>query len=159
MLTVGVEEEFLLVDSDGMVVPAADEVLREVADDRVKPELMTYQVETVTDVLTDLAELERQLLDLRRRVAATCDRIGVRLVAAGTPLAGDPGLEFVTDAPRYRALADRFPGAAAAAGTCACQIHVGVPDRHLAARILGRLRRWLPTLFSLGTNSPVAGGL
>lgn len=159
MLTVGVEEEFLLVAPDGSVVPAAADVIRAVDDPRVKPELMTYQIETSTGVCTDLATLGLELIELRRRVAAACDELGVNLVAAGAPLVGDPGLEFVTDAPRYRGLAETFPGAAARAGTCACQIHVGVPDRHLAVRVLTRLRRWLPTIFSLGTNSPVAGGV
>ncbi|MBA4609064.1 YbdK family carboxylate-amine ligase [Aeromicrobium sp. Marseille-Q0843] len=158
MLTVGVEEEFLLLDPAGEVVAAAADVVRRVADDRVKPELMTYQVETATDVCTDLTTLESQLLELRRRVASACDGSGVRLAAVGTPPVGKPGLEFVTDSPRYRALAARFPDAVAGGGTCACQIHVGVPDRDLAVRVLGRLRRWLPTLFSLGTNSPVLGG-
>ena len=158
MLTVGVEEEFLLVDSDGEVVPAAGEVVRQVADERVKPELMTYQVETATDVCTDLEGLGTQLLDLRRQVAGACDAVGVHLVAVGTPPVGEPGLDFVTDSPRYRGLAARFPHATATGGTCACQIHVGVPDRYLAVRILARLRPWLPTLFALGTNSPVAAG-
>lgn len=158
MLTVGVEEEFLLLDPAGAVVAAATDVVRDVADDRVKPELMTYQVETATDVCTDLTALASELADLRRRVASACDAVGVRLAALGVPPVGEPGLEFVTDSPRYRDLATRFPDAAAVAGTCACQIHVGVPDRDLAVRVLARLRRWLPTLFSLGTNSPVSGG-
>ncbi|SKB10209.1 carboxylate-amine ligase [Aeromicrobium choanae] len=158
MLTVGVEEEFLLLDPAGAVVPAASDVVREVADDRVKPELMTYQVETATAVCADLTTLESQLVDLRQRVATACDAIGVRVAAVGAPFVGEPGLEFVTDSPRYRALALRFPDATSGGGTCACQIHVGVPDRDLAVRVLARLRRWLPTLFSLGTNSPVSSG-
>lgn len=158
MLTVGVEEEFLLLDPEGAVRPVAADVIRALDDPRVKPELMTFQVETNSGVWTDLADLDRELRDLRIRVAGACRDLGVRLVAAGAPLMDDPGVEFVTDAPRYRGLAAQHPEATAAAGTCACQVHVGLPDRDLAVHVLARLRTWLPTLFALATNSPVADG-
>jgi carboxylate-amine ligase len=158
MLTVGVEEEFLLLDPDGASVPVAPDVLRRVDDPRVKHELMTYQVESASDVCLDLETLGRQLTDLRRRVADAAESIGVRLVTAGVAPCDRPGLEFLTESPRYRGLAARFPSALATSGTCACHIHVGVPDRELAVQVLGRLRAWLPSLFALGTNSPLSGG-
>ena len=158
MLTVGVEEEFLLLDPEGAVRPVAADVVGALDDSRVKPELMTFQVETNSGVWTDLADLDRELRDLRSRVAGACRDLGVRLVAAGAPLMDDPGVELVTDAPRYRGLAAQHPEATAAAGTCACQVHVGLPDRDLAVQVLARLRTWLPTIFALGTNSPVAAG-
>lgn len=157
MLTVGVEEEFLLLDPEGAVLPLAPAVLGRVADERVKAELMTYQVETNSGVCTDLGELERQLGDLRRRVAAAAGAEGARLVAAGTPPGDERGLDFLTDSERYRSLAARFPAAVATGGTCACQVHLGMADRDLAVQVLGRLRPWLPTLLALGTNSPVSG--
>jgi carboxylate-amine ligase len=158
MLTVGVEEEFLLLDPDGAAVPAAPDVLRRVDDHRVKHELMTYQVEVASDVCRDLETLGRQLTDLRRRVADAADSVGTRLVAAGVAPCDHPGLEFLTESPRYRALAARFPSAVATSGTCACHVHVGVTDRELAVQVLGRLRAWLPSLLALGTNSPLSGG-
>jgi carboxylate-amine ligase len=158
MLTVGVEEELLLLDPDGAALPVAEEVLRRADDDRVKRELMTYQVEVASDVFVDLGQLERQLTGLRRRVAAAAERVGARLVAAGVTPGEQPGLELLSDSPRYRALAARFPAALATSGTCAFQIHVGVPERDVAAQVLGRLRPWLPSLLALGTNSPMSGG-
>lgn len=158
MLTVGVEEEFLLVDPAGTVVPVAAEVVKAADDPRVKPELMTYQVETASDVCTDLAELGSQLLELRHRIADAASRAGAGLVAAGAPLVDGPDASFVTRSERYRGLAEMFPEATARGGTCACQVHVGVPDPRLAVLVLARLRRWLPTLFALGTNSPLEGG-
>src|SRR5688500_360444 len=132
--TVGVEEEFLLLDPDGAVVPAAGDVVRRVDDERVKPELMTYQVETTTDVCTDLAGLEQQLRGLRRRAAEAAERTGARVVAVGAPPWDDPGLEFLTDGDRYHHLAALAPQAVAVSGTCACQVHVGVDDPELAVR-------------------------
>ena len=159
MLTVGVEEEFLLLDRDGAVAPVAPDVLRRAGDDqRIKPELMTYQVEIVSDVHTDLGQLGAQLTGLRQRVADAAAQSGARLVASGVAPFGDPGLAMLTDVPRYREIAARFPWAAAVSGTCGCHVHVGVPDRDLATQVVGRLRPWLPTLLALTANSPFDGG-
>ena len=158
MLTVGVEEEFLLLDPDGGALPVAPELLRRADDDGLKPELMTYQVESASGVCVDLGELGRQLTHLRRRAAEAATRAGARLVAAGVTPFDNPGLELLTESARYRGLARRFPAALTSSGTCACQVHVGVSDRDLAVQVLGRLRPWLPSLLALGTNSPLSSG-
>lgn len=158
MLTVGVEEELLLLDPEGAVLPVAPDVVRLVGDERVGPELMTYQVESSSSVCHDLGELGRELTDLRRRVADAAASHGALVVASGVAPMDRPGLEFLSDGPRYHQLAARFPAALASSGTCACHVHVGVPDRGLAVLVLGRLRAWLPALLALGTNSPMSGG-
>jgi carboxylate-amine ligase len=158
MLTMGVEEEFLLLHPDGAVAPIAPDLLRRTVDDRrIKQEFMAYQVETTSDVCRDLSELADQLTRLRERVAEVAEQLGVLLVPSGVPPFGDAGLTMLTDTARYRELAARFP-AAAASGTCGCHVHVGVADRDLAVQIVGRLRPWLPTLLALTVNSPILGG-
>ncbi|WP_436533024.1 carboxylate-amine ligase [Actinoplanes sp. HUAS TT8] len=157
MLTIGVEEEFLLLDPDGAVSPTAASVVRH-APGRVKPELMSYQVETATAVCEDLQDLRRDLTRLRLIAADAAEQTGSRLVAAGVaPLPGGPR-GALTEADRYRELARRFPDATRA-GECGCHVHVGVPDRELAAAVLTRLRPWLPALLALTVNSPFAGGV
>ncbi|WP_019146483.1 carboxylate-amine ligase [Aeromicrobium massiliense] len=158
MLTIGVEEELLVLDPQGRVLPVAPQVVRLADDPRVKTELMTYQVETVSSVCTDLDQLGRELAGLRRTVADAAARADAMVVASGTPPVGEPGLEMVTDSRRYRGLAGMFPDAVATGGTCACQVHVGVEDRDLAVDVLARLRPWLPALLALGTNSPLGAG-
>lgn len=158
MLTVGVEEELLLLEPAGTVRPVAAEVVRAVADARVKLELMDFQVETSSGICTNLAELEDELLGLRRRAASAAREAGARLVAIGAPWADEPGIDHVSDDPRYRALAARLPEATATGGTCACHVHVGVDDRELAVHVAGRIRPWLPTILALGTGSPLGHG-
>jgi carboxylate-amine ligase len=153
-----VEEEFILLDSDGAAMPVAPDVVRLVDDEEIKAELMTYQVEVASGVCTELRSLEQQLVELRQRLAEAADRVGARLVASGVPPFDDPGLTLLTDAPRYNAMATHFPWAAEASGTCACHVHVGVDDRDLAVHILGRLRPFLPTLLAFTTNSPISRG-
>jgi glutamate---cysteine ligase / carboxylate-amine ligase len=160
MFTVGVEEEFLLLEPDGAVAPVAAEVARSAgAGSGIVPEFMAYQVETVTGVCTELDELYTDLVELRLRAAHAAERLGVRLVASGTPPLADGPLGALTDNARYRELARRFPHAAAAGVTCACQVHVGIADRDLAVQVLARLRPWLSTLLALTVNSPLSAGV
>lgn len=159
MLTVGVEEEFLLLEPGGAVAPVAADVVRLAGTDgQVKREYMAYQVETATPVCTRLDELRSELTRLRLLAAGAAERAGVRLVASGAPPFGTGPLDALTDSARYRELFRRFPDTAVAAGTCACQIHVGVADRDLAVDVLGRLRPWLPALLALAANSPFIAG-
>lgn len=160
MLTMGVEEEFLLLERDGGVAPRAAEVVRQAGlDEQVKQEFMACQLETTTGVVTDLAELRRELMWLRLTAADAAARNGVRLVAAGVPpLQPDGPAVVLSDEGRYRELARRFPGATASGTACGCHVHIGVPDRELAAAVLTRLRPWLPVLLAMTVNSPIAGG-
>ena len=162
MLTIGVEEEFLLLVPDGAPAPAAPDLLRLTRDaagpGQIKPELMTFQIEAVTGVCGHLHDVEDQLTRLRRTLREAGHAVGVWLVAAGSSPFVDPGLVMLTDVARYRRLAAGFPVATAAGGTCACHVHVGMDDRDLGVQVLNRLRPWLPTLLAMTGNSPHANG-
>jgi len=158
MLTMGVEEEFLLLGPDGAVVPSAPYVARLArAGDQIKPEFLAYQLETTTAVCTRLDQLRRELTQLRARAADAARRSGASLVAVGAPPFAAGPLGAVTDETRYRDMAGQFPGAVVAGSACACQVHIGVPDRDLAVEVLARIRPWLPALLALTVNSPFAG--
>ncbi|RSS83575.1 glutamate-cysteine ligase family protein [Streptomyces sp. WAC06614] len=89
-LTVGVEEEFLLVDPVTRELRAeAEKVVAEAAPDlgdRVGPELTRYQVETRTDPHTRLADLADQIRSTRHALAQAAARQGLRIVSSGTPV-------------------------------------------------------------------------
>ena len=91
-LTIGVEEEFLLLDpASGSVVPAAEAVrdqLEGPAASRVVFEMARFQLEANSAVHTDLTRLQRDLLEIRTTAAAAAGRAGVRLAACGA--AGPP---------------------------------------------------------------------
>jgi carboxylate-amine ligase len=158
VLTMGVEEEFLLLDPDGAVAPKAPDVMRRVADDRrIKPEYMAYQLETTTPVCDDLGQLRRELSRLRLTAADAAEKAGTYLVATGSPPFPEGPMDAFSPDDRYRLLARHFPQATAAGATCGCHVHIGVPDRELAAAVLTRLRSWLPGLLALTVNSPFAG--
>lgn len=88
-LTVGVEEEFLLIDARTLrVVPAAPLVLSTAAGlpQELHPEGTRYQVEISTPVADSAATLRRELAGLRRTLARAARAHGCRI--AGGPLAG-----------------------------------------------------------------------
>src|SRR5215470_7589661 len=159
VLTVGVEEEFFLLEPDGRVAPVAAAVADDPdVDGQLKPEYMVFQVETASRVHTRLDELRSDLAQLRLLAAGAAGRAGAHLVPVGMPPFAEGPIGQVTQQERYMELARRFPWATSVGGACACQVHVGIPDRELAAEVLVRLRPWLATLLALTGNSPIASG-
>ncbi len=159
-ITLGVEEEFVLLDpSTGAAVLAGPDLVRMLGGEPgVQQELMRFQVETGTRVCTGLDDLGRELVRLRRLAAAAAAHLGCRLVASGVAPYRTPGLAAVTGQPRYQELARRYGPVVADAGTCACHVHVGVPSRDLGVQVLARLRPWLAPLLAVTANSPIADG-
>jgi carboxylate-amine ligase len=158
--TLGVEEEFLLLDPlGGRPVAAAPALLRRFAGEpAVQAELMRFQLETRTAVCRSLPELRGELVRLRRLAAAGARSLNCRLVASGVSPYGTPGLAALTQGARYRELARRHPFLTAVTGTCACHVHVAVPSRDAGVQVLARLRPWLATLLALSANSPIDRG-
>lgn len=162
-LTVGVEEEFVLLDPrTGAAVPAAPRILATLpGEPGVVPEFLRCQLETVTGVCRSLAEVRADLTRLRRRVGeaaadAGCLAVATAVAPFGTAPFGTAPL--VTADARYERLAASFPGLVAGAGTCACHVHVGVPSRAAGLRALAGLRPWLGVLLGLTANSPYVDG-
>ncbi|WP_346533322.1 glutamate--cysteine ligase [Micromonospora sp. DPT] len=161
VLTLGVEEEFLLLDpATGESLPVADRVLHTLsgtAREQSRQEFRHSMVEMVTPVCTDLAQLREHLVALRGAAARAAEAAGARLVAVGaTPVC--EAHRTVPDEQRYRAMSRRFGPVAHDPAVCGCHIHVGVPDRELAVQVCNHLRPWLPVVQALTANSPLHDG-
>jgi glutamate---cysteine ligase / carboxylate-amine ligase len=163
--TMGVEEEFQLVDPDsGLPVALAAAVLDRASgmaggapDARLHPELLGTQVEAATGRCVSLADLRTQLADGRRRLAAAARAEGALLVSCGLPVLGDEP-PATSPGERFRRIAQIYAGVVADYQACGCHVHVGVPDRDTAVAVVNHLRRWLPTLLALSVNSPFERG-
>ena len=155
--TVGVEEEFLLVDAESGEPVARNAAVARNAEARgveLQLELTTCQVETATEVANTSEQLRSELTRLRRVVSEAAESDGARLLAVGLP----PTMphEFpITDNPRYRRIAEQFGMIAHEQGICGCHVHVAVPDREAAVQVGNRLRPWLPLLLALTANSAI----
>jgi carboxylate-amine ligase len=159
--TLGVEEEFLLLDPhSGENLPLAGKVLGALPEPvrgQSRLEFRHSMVEMVTPVCTGLAELRHHLVDLRRAAAAAATDAGARLVAIGATPVAESSRE-PTDDPRFYEIARHYGPIAADPAVCGCHVHVGVPDRALAIEVCNHLRAWLPVVQALAANSPLYQG-
>jgi len=160
MTTVGVEEEFLLVDAaSGGTAARASRVL-----DRARPtagafhpELLASQVEFASGVCAELGELRGQLTEGRLSLAAAARAEGMRLVASGTAVMPCPDPP-PADGPRFTRITDMYAAVVRGYQCCGCHVHVGVPDRETAVAVINHLSPWLPALLALSANSPYHQG-
>ena len=155
--TIGVEEEFLLVDpADGAPVAKNDEVAKNAAADGVElqKELTTCQVETATGILSTPDQVLAEVTRLRKISAAAADRAGAQLLAVALPPTVPHDFP-ITDKPRYHRIAEEFGMIAHEQGISGCHVHVAVPDADAAVRVSTRLRPWLPVLLALSANSAI----
>ncbi|AEA22913.1 Carboxylate-amine ligase ybdK [Pseudonocardia dioxanivorans CB1190] len=157
--TVGVEEEFLLLDPDsGRPSAVGGVVLRRADDDgpELTAELHAEQLETGTDPARTLDELDRGLRAARAAAASAAATAGtVPAAIATSPLPAEPTL---SDGPRYCRMAERFGITVAESLTCGCHVHVAVSSDEEAVAALDRVRPWLAPLLALTANSPLWQG-
>ena len=156
--SLGIEEEFQLVDAEtGELRPHVDAVLpeaREVLGEEVQPELQRSMIEVGTPVCSDLTEVRRELVRLRREVAAAAEVKGCRIAALATHPTARWEDQEITGKARYRRMAAAYRRLAWDQLICGCHVHVGIADRELAVAALNRVRPWLAPLLALSANSP-----
>nr|WP_043513314.1 MULTISPECIES: glutamate--cysteine ligase [unclassified Actinoplanes] len=161
-LTLGVEEEFLLLDpATGGNVPLADRVtaaLPEPVRSRSRREMRRSMVEVVTGVCTGLPDMRAQLAEQRRAAADAADAAGAHLVAIGATPVTEQDVTVPPD-PRYQDLVTRYGPVALDPAACGLHVHVGVPDREIAVQVCNHLQVWLPVIRSLTGNSPFFQGV
>jgi carboxylate-amine ligase len=160
LTTLGVEEEYLLLDGEGLPTPRSREVLARAADETpgdadLQHELLAVQVEVATPVCRELAEVREHLTGLRQGLRRAATAAGCRLAPVGAaPLAADDDAVPVTDKPRYRTILEQAPALVEEQLINGMHVHVGVPDRAAGLAVLAAVRPWLPVLLALSANSP-----
>jgi carboxylate-amine ligase len=154
-LTIGVEEELLLVDEGCGLVAEGQEVLERIEPAHrkaVSTEIFATQIELKTGVCLDAGQAAKELADVRRAVVAA----EARLMGSGLYPAesGDP--ELVEKA-RYESVKKDL-ASLLATPPCGLHVHVGVPDPETAVAVANAMRHHLPLLAALTANSPFRDG-
>ncbi|MFB6163695.1 MAG: glutamate--cysteine ligase [Haloarculaceae archaeon] len=161
MGTLGIEEEFYVVDDRGRPTAGTDELVYEseppaILDGRLDHELFKCVIETQTPTVAadDLDAAREKVTTVRQAVVDHAEAHGFQIAAAGLhPAAKWRELEHA-DKPRYRAQLDRIQYPQHRNITAGLHVHVGVDDPDKAVWIANELRWHLGIILSLSANSP-----
>jgi glutamate---cysteine ligase / carboxylate-amine ligase len=156
--TIGIEEELMLIDAESLdLAQEVEAILAAVPEDvpgYVKPELMKSVLEVATKPCEDVASAGEQLRTLRLEVARVAEERGLLIGAAGThPFALWEKQEIV-DRPRYKQLVDDLGWVARQELIFGTHVHVAIEGADKAIYVADGVRRYLPLLLALSSNSP-----
>lgn len=158
MFTIGIEEEFLLIDPDSReLTPQAQRILADADPDnenQVEAELQLSQLETGTTPRDELEEVRAEILRLRQELASAAQASGKLIGASGTHPFSDWRASQITPKGAYLKLEADYQQVAREQIVCGCHIHVGIPDDEAAIQVMNRVRPWLSPIRALSVNSP-----
>jgi len=162
--TIGVEEEYLLVDLETRDLvrdpdAAVMEECRAIMGSQVSPEFLKAQVEVGTRVFSTVAEARDDLRRLRTALFEVVDRHGLALIAASTHPFADWADQEVTERDRYLLLARDLQVVVRRLVICGMHVHVGIEDRDMRIDLMNQVSYFLPHLLALSTSSPFWHGM
>ncbi|MFB6119697.1 MAG: glutamate--cysteine ligase [Halobacteriaceae archaeon] len=161
--TLGIEEEFFVVDAAGRPTAGTDKLVY--GSDppaplagRLDHELFKCVIETQTPTLDGPAEARDALIEVREALVDHATAHGYDVAAAGLhPAARWRELEHA-EKPRYRAQLDRIQYPQHRNTTTGLHVHVGVDDPDKAVWVANEIRWHLPVMLALSANSPYWNG-
>ncbi len=161
--SVGIEEEFQLVDPDSLelvsrIEPILAGVGGETIRDRVAPELLQSMLEISTRIAVTVEEAVDEVVDLRSRLGRIAADHGVALASAGTHPFSRCDAQRVTEQPRYTELADSLGWLVSRQPVFGLHVHVGAGSAAKAIACADGLRNHVPELLALSANSPLRHG-
>jgi glutamate---cysteine ligase / carboxylate-amine ligase len=158
-LTLGIEEEYLLVDPETRSVasrPPAGFMRRceEALGPQVTHEFLQSQVEVGTRVCRSIDEAGKELAHLRRTIAACAQEFGLHIIAASTHPWASWSQQAPVELERYRILTQEHQTLARRMVICGMHVHAGVEDADLRIDLMNQATYFLPHLLALSTSSP-----
>ena len=157
LLTIGVEEEYQIIDSAGDLHSHIDALLAAATPrlgDKVKGEMMQSVVEVGTSICENVEEARAQLADMRGTLASLLEPEALRIACAGTHPFSRWHEQEITQNDRYKMLEEELQDVVRSLLIFGLHIHVGIPDRELRIEVLNEARYFLPHLLALSTSSP-----
>jgi carboxylate-amine ligase len=159
-LTVGIEEEWALLDPETLELIPRFEQLRDagardpVLADAIAGELISSEIEIRSGRGRDIADARARQHDARARLFALAEGHGVLLGSTGTHPLSDYREQHIIDTEHYHRVEEGLKYVAWRNNTFALQVHVGVQGADRAVRVCDRLRPVLPLLLAISANSP-----
>ena len=163
--TLGVEEEYLLIDrhSKALVVDPPESIFamarREVGSKvQVTHEMMRSQIEVATRKHHNVADVRADLLHGRRSIAAVAQAFGVAPLAVSTHPFTSWNEMLSTPRERYDRVVTDLQRVSLRGPFCGMHVHIGIPDEETRIDLMNRITPFLPVLLALSTSSPFWGG-
>jgi carboxylate-amine ligase len=161
--TIGIEEEYLLVDCATRdlvceLPPELFQACERALRGQVEREFLKSQIEVETRVHATVRAAGDELRSLRQTVAGLASQHGLAPIAASTHPFARWGKQETTERERYRAIAHDLAGVGRRLVFCGLHVHVGIEDDELRIDLMNQARYFLPHLLVLSTSSPFAEG-
>jgi len=156
-LTIGIEEEFQIVDGQGQLKSHIETLLAAAGGrfgDQLKREMMQSVVEAGTKICADVSEARDEIATLRGSIAALLRPAGLRIASAGTHPFSHWQDQDVTEAERYKILEEELQDVIRELLIFGLHVHVGIPDPELRIEVMNEARYFLPHLLAISTSSP-----
>jgi carboxylate-amine ligase len=159
--TVGLEEEFAVLDPDTLdLVPRFEELRDSAAEsdavlhESISGELISSEIEIRSGRGQDFHDALTRQRDVRRRLFERAAAHGLALGSTGTHPWADYREQPNIDTEHYRRVVEGLQYVARRNNTFSLHVHVGVRGADRAIAVCDRLRAVLPTLLALSANSP-----
>lgn len=162
--TIGLEEEFMLLDPESLelvhrfedlyALCQADDVLA----DSAAGELIDTEIEIRSGRGETFGEATQQQQASRDRLFSLAESAGVALGSVGAHPWADYRDQQIIDTPHYRRLQHDLGWVAQRNNTWSMHVHVGIEGADRAVAVSDRLREYLPILLAVSANSPFLDG-
>src|SRR4051812_12529866 len=156
--TVGVEEEFQIVDPETWELRShVSELLASSAPalgEQIKPELHQSIVEVGTRICQNVPELRQEIFRIRHELTSGAERVGLAVAAAGTHPFSHWKDQILSPGVRYDSIVEELQQLARSLLIFGLHVHVAVPDNQTAIDLMNAARYFLPHLLALSTSSP-----
>ena len=163
-LTLGVEEEFLIVDpASGDVLTDPDPRLFAYCEKHAPPHRMVHeflrsQIESNTRVCASVSDLREAISETRRIILDAADSVGAAVIATSTHPFASWESQMPTPRERYERFAITFQETVRRALVGGMHVHAGFGDPDSRVRVMTAIRQYLPLLHALSTSSPFSEG-
>ena len=156
--TLGIEEEYLLVDRDSMNLAVAPQALMDACkadlEHQVSPEFLQCQIEVGTRVCTTIDEARDDLKRLRDCVSRHAAKHNLAPIAVSCHPFADWKDQHHTEKERYSDLRRTLGGVARRMLICGMHVHVGIEEKALRTDLMPQFSYFLPHLLALSASSP-----
>lgn len=156
--SLGIEEEYLLVDAQTGALATAPDALMAACKaefhDQVSPEFLRCQIEIGTPVSADIRQARDHLVRLRAGIARHAAQFGLAPISVACHPTADWRDQEHTDKARYNKLSQEMGAVSRRMLICGMHVHVGLADNAMRIDLMNQLGYFLPHLLALSGSSP-----